>query len=115
MLNYSTTTALITGASSGIGQVFAESLAKLGANLILVARGAAKLDALAMRLQRKYQIKASVIVADLADSAGPVIVYEEAQSRGLSINLLINNAEFAVAGGFLEHEYAGKEIKSPSM
>jgi uncharacterized protein len=108
MLNYSTTTALITGASSGIGQVFAESLAKRGANLVLVARGAAKLDAIAMRLQREYPIKASVIVADLADAAGPARVFAEAQSRGLSINLLVNNAGFAVAGGFLEHEY-GRE------
>jgi short-subunit dehydrogenase len=67
MFDYSNTTAPVTGASSGIGESFAEALARRGANLVLVARSGAKLEALAARLRAAYDVQA--IVADLAEPA----------------------------------------------
>ena len=60
-------TALITGASSGIGKSFAEILAKEGYNLILVARRKQKLDELAETLSKQFSVESTVIVADLSE------------------------------------------------
>ncbi len=104
MFDYSKTTALITGASSGLGETFAEMLAKRGANVVLVARTVTKLEALAANLRAKYHIKADVLPADLTDPTAPAKIHAEARSRGLQINLLVNNAGFALAGAFLDHD-----------
>ncbi|WP_128104102.1 SDR family oxidoreductase [Paenibacillus sp. DCT19] len=94
--------ALITGASSGIGEVFAIDMASKGMNVVLVARSVSKLDNLAARIKRTYQVKAEVIVADLSQAEAPQQIYEECQRRGLQINMLINNAGFATHGLFEE-------------
>ena len=65
-MNYSSKTALITGASSGIGEAFARSLAQRGMNLVLVARSESKLQALSTELNQQYNIDAQIIVADLS-------------------------------------------------
>lgn len=84
-------TALITGASSGIGALYAEQLAHKGYDLILVARDRARLDALAARITTATRRTVEVLAADLADRAQRAIV--EAKLRDdASITLLVNNA-----------------------
>jgi uncharacterized protein len=92
--------ALITGASSGIGQAFAYELASRGMQLVLVARSTEKMITLAEQLERQYGNKAEVITADLSLVEAPRYLYEECQKRGIRINMLINNAGFATHGLF---------------
>jgi short-subunit dehydrogenase len=84
-------TALITGASSGIGAVYADRLARRGYNLILVARDAAKLSALAQRLQADTGREVDIITADLGVAADLRRV-EQRLASDSSISLLVNNA-----------------------
>lgn len=94
------TTALITGASSGIGEEFAKQLAAKKTDLILVARSQDKLEALASKLQQQHSIEAEVIVQDLTAPAAGKTVFESIQQRGLTVDLLINNAGFGDYGDF---------------
>lgn len=87
-------TALITGASSGIGKVYADRLARRGYDLILVARDKARLDQLAGQLAAETGAKADVIVADLTEKAGLARV-EQRLRNDESITLLVNNAGVA--------------------
>ncbi|HEF4762965.1 TPA: SDR family oxidoreductase [Pseudomonas putida] len=84
-------TALITGASSGIGAVYADRLARQGYDLILVARSQAKLDALANRLSDETGRHVQVVAADLKDQADLLRV-EQLLRSDASITLLVNNA-----------------------
>jgi short-subunit dehydrogenase len=84
-------TALITGASSGIGAVYADRLAHRGYDLILVARNRGKLDTLASRLTNETKRSVEVLPADLNDKADLARV-EEVLKRDASITLLVNNA-----------------------
>ena|ERR1700754_4161049 len=84
-------TAVVTGASSGLGEVFAERLAKRGYNLKLVARRKDRLDALAARLQSKYGVKVTNLVADLGRETDLEKVVDDLKADK-SIVLLINNA-----------------------
>jgi hypothetical protein len=93
-------TALITGASGGIGLELARLCAKDGHNLILVARSEAKLDEVAKYLSGMYQIRVEVIIADLADLDTPAAIVEEVARRGLVVDVLINNAGFGDWGLF---------------
>lgn len=93
---------LITGASAGIGAVFAEQMAAQGYNLILTARRKDKLDRLADTLRQKYAIKIETISSDLANSQGSEVLAQEIESKGWSINGLINNAGFGDRGLFEE-------------
>ncbi|MFQ4141341.1 SDR family oxidoreductase [Chlorogloeopsis sp. ULAP02] len=95
-------TALITGASGGIGKAFAEELATRNTNLVLVARSEEKLNELAKELQEKYQIQVDIIVKDLAETGATSAVFDFTQQKGLTIDLLINNAGFADYGDFAE-------------
>ena len=102
-MNHSSRSALITGASSGIGAAFARRLAADGYHLILVARREQKLQALAQELQERYPHTpvADVLVADLAK----VVEVERVEAHIRSINrleLLINNAGFGTSGKFAE-------------
>ncbi|MBB3807792.1 SDR family NAD(P)-dependent oxidoreductase [Xanthomonas cannabis] len=92
---------LITGASAGIGAVYAERFAQRGHDLVLVARDQARLDALATRLQDAYGISVDVLQADLTQPADVGKV--EARLRDdAQIGVLINNAGIAQSGGILE-------------
>jgi uncharacterized protein len=102
MLTYKGSTALITGASGGLGEAFAEQLAQRGCNLVLVARSEDKLRAVAQRLERQYKIKAAVMAADLGSSAAVEQVIAEARKMGIEVDLLVNNAGFGIFERFLE-------------
>lgn len=93
---------LITGASAGIGEVFAKELAQAGNNLILVARRKDKLDNLAQELAAQYGVKVETIAVDLAAPKGSLAIVEQLESSSWSINGLINNAGFGDRGGFVD-------------
>lgn len=93
-------TALITGASSGIGEIFARQLAAKNINLVLVARSRDKLNELAEELNSKYQVQVDTIVQDLTEVAAGQVVFDAVQGKGLEIDLLVNNAGFGDYGNF---------------
>ncbi len=94
-------TALITGASSGIGAVYADRLARRGHDLVLVARDGARLDALASRLTAETGRKVEVLVADLANAAQRARV-EQRLRDDAGITLLVNNAGVGTPAKLLE-------------
>ena len=93
-------TALVTGASLGIGAAFATELAQRNYNLILVARSQDKLEQLANELSGKHQIKAEVIAQDLTEPSAGQKVFDAVQAKGMTVDLLINNAGFGDYGAF---------------
>jgi len=104
MFDYSGSTALVTGASKGLGAAFAEALAQRGMNLVLVARSTGELNALSMRLYAKYKVQRTVISIDLADPSSPRKIAEELERRGIHVNLIVNNAGIGLSGKFLSHD-----------
>ena len=99
-------TALITGASSGIGRELAKIHAKKKGDLVLVARSRDKLDALKQELEAQYGISATVIAQDLAAPGAAQCVFEQTQALGITIDVLINNAGFGGHGLFHEQNLA---------
>ncbi|MBN9167273.1 MAG: short-chain dehydrogenase [Myxococcales bacterium 68-20] len=95
-------TALVTGASAGIGKELAQLFAADGHDVVLVARSENKLEELAAELTKAYGVKAHVIAADLGDRAAPAAVVEQVRVRGLTVDLLVNNAGFGSNGAFLD-------------
>ena len=93
-------TALITGASSGIGEAFAQILAARGMNLVLVARSTDKLRQLSQALSQQHSIRAEVVPADLCREGAAQEVYRQTQALGVAVDLLVNNAGFGTYGGF---------------
>ena len=104
-------TALVTGASVGIGRAFAERLARDDYDLLLVARGVERLDALAKRLSEARGIAARALPADLTDPADLARV--EAEVRAHTPDLLVNNAGFGTVGRFaeLDLETEAREVR----
>ena len=84
--------ALVTGASSGIGEEFARQLAQAGVRLVLVARREERLLAVVQRLREQYGVEARAIVADLADVTAVARIRDELDGEGIRIRLLCNNA-----------------------
>jgi short-subunit dehydrogenase len=97
---FSGSTALVTGASSGLGEEFARELARRHTNLVLTARSQEKLERLAADLTRVNGITAQVIVQDLAEPDGALALAREVKARGIAVDHLINNAGFGSAGRF---------------
>lgn len=98
--------ALITGASSGIGEVFARKLAARGRNVLLVARSEDKLITLCNELGRSHSIRAQYVALDLSKPEAPAQLFEEAEKRGLQVDMLINNAGFGSMGEFSKLDLA---------
>ncbi|MGH8629691.1 MAG: SDR family NAD(P)-dependent oxidoreductase [Burkholderiales bacterium] len=97
-------TALITGASSGIGEGFARTLAAKGLDLILVARSEDKLRALARQLNEVYSRRVEVVTADLSVAGSAAKVHAAAEALGMHVDLLVNNAGFGTVGAFLKQD-----------
>ena len=93
-------TALVTGASSGIGYELAKCFARDGYNLVLVARSADELRKIAAQLTSEFGVSAKVIVKDLSMPASPQEIFDAVQADGITIDVLVNNAGFGTYGTF---------------
>ena len=107
-------TALITGASSGIGEALARELAARGHGVTLVARRADRLERLADELRNEHGTRVEVIPTDLGDPQDREDLVEELENRGLAVNVLVNNAGFGIYAPFVEvglaREFAQVEL-----
>lgn len=99
-------TALITGASGGIGLELARLFAQQGVDLILVARSSDKLQALQEALQAQHRIQVMVICKDLSEETAPEELYQTICEAGITVDYLINNAGFGDYGFFIETDWA---------
>ncbi len=93
--------AVITGASTGLGEQFALRFAREGYDVVLVARSAARLEAVAERV-RLHKVKAFVMPFDLSDPQSPKALFDAVQAKGLEVECLVNNAGFGSNGPFLD-------------
>lgn len=94
-------TALVTGASSGLGVDFARELASRGANLVLVARREEAMRKLAAALEEQYGVSVLVIPMDLTAPDAPQSLYDQLKEQGVAVDILINNAGFGLYGQFV--------------
>ncbi len=112
-------TALITGASSGIGYELAKLFARDGYRLVLVARNREKLDEFAVELRKKFQATVKVLAKDLASPRAPDEIFIELEQESVWIDVLVNNAGFGVHGFFsqtpLEEELEMLQVNVTSL
>jgi len=101
-------TALVTGASMGIGVDLAECFAKDGYDLILTARSEPALKDVATTLSAKHNVRTAAIALDLGAIGAGRRLAEEIRTRGLSVDALVNNAGYGIAGGFNGSDEAGQ-------
>ena len=101
-------TALVTGASSGIGYELARIFAQEGYNLVLVARSEGRLREIARRFEERHGVAVTVLPKDLSLPTAPVEIYRALADQGTEVDVLVNNAGFTEYGSFvnteLEHE-----------
>ncbi|MGB7250393.1 MAG: SDR family oxidoreductase [Phormidesmis sp.] len=102
-------TALITGASRGIGRALAEVFAQHQHNLILVARSEDKLSALRQELTERYSIQATVFSHDLTAPGAPQELFDQVQQQGLNVDMLVNNAGYGDYGRFANSDWAKQQ------
>jgi len=95
-------TALVTGASTGIGYELSKIFARDGYNLVLVSRTKQKLEALAKELESKHSIQAKVIPKDLSKPNAPQGLYDEVLADSIEVTDLVNNAGFGLNGKFVD-------------
>lgn len=103
-------TALVTGASGGIGLELARLFAAGGYDLVLVARSAGKLEELAAELRDRHGVAARALEMDLARPESPEELYRDLAGAGVLVDVLVNNAGFATYGAFVETDL-GKELE----
>jgi hypothetical protein len=101
-------TALITGASSGIGYELAKVFARNRHNLVLVARSADKLSQIAEELQTTFAISVKIMTEDLSVPNAPEKIFRELQQNAIAIDILVNNAGFATYGFFAETDLSSE-------
>ena len=94
-------TALVTGASAGIGLAFAHVFARNGFDLVLTARRLERLEALAAEIRTARHVTVRVVQEDLADPAAPRRLHDVLSGAGVTIDALVNNAGYGVAGRYL--------------
>jgi short-subunit dehydrogenase len=99
-------TVLVTGASAGIGVAIARVFAAHGFDAVLTARREDRLRAVAKDLETEFGIKTRVIAADLSDPVAPDRLYDEVQRAGVTVDALVNNAGYGVAGKFARSHWA---------
>ncbi|PIF02354.1 MAG: short-chain dehydrogenase [Draconibacterium sp.] len=97
-------TALITGASGGLGKDFAQIFAQKGYNLVLIARSEEKLNNIARELEGKYKIKTTIFIQDLSEPNSASKIYTEVKNRSIHIDVLINNAGFGKIVAFVDEK-----------
>lgn len=102
-------TALITGASSGIGLELAHIFAKHKTNLLLVARSEGKLHQLAETLRQQHSVSVDVLAKDLSDYKTAKEVFDHCQQKALHVDYLVNNAGFGDFGFFAESNWEKQE------
>lgn len=102
-IQYDRQTTLVTGASSGIGEAFARALADRGSNLVLVARRADRLDALAREIRSQYAgVEVHTLPFDLSTEGAATRIRQELDSRQVTVTSLVNNAGFGTWGLFAD-------------
>lgn len=94
-------TALITGASAGIGEELARIMAADGYDLVLVARSRERLETLARELEGAHGVGVRVLPADLSGAAAPAVLAEQVAGLGIEVDVLVNNAGFGLYGPFV--------------
>ena len=102
-------TALVTGASAGIGREFAHQLAARRHDLVLVARDRGRLEQLAAELTSRYAVSAEVLVADLSDRSALQAVADRVADRERPVDVLVNNAGYGQRRSFLRNDLAVEE------
>ncbi|MFJ9939619.1 SDR family NAD(P)-dependent oxidoreductase [Streptomyces erythrochromogenes] len=103
-MTYRGTTALITGASAGLGVEFARQWAERGADVVLVARRVERLEEIAADLRGRYGVKAHAVAVDLARPGAAAALHAELDGLGLRVHTLINNAGFGSHGPFADQD-----------
>jgi len=98
-------TALVTGASSGIGRSYATLLASKGFDVVVVARRAPLLEELKDELESQWDVKVYPVVVDLSDVEAPTKIVSFLEERGLSVDYLVNNAGYGLKGTFVSNEW----------
>ncbi len=99
-------TALVTGASAGIGEAFADVFAAEGFDLVITARREDRLRTVAARLEQRHHVRVHVVVEDLSDPQAPARLCAEIAARGLTIDALVNNAGFGVTGVYTSRDWS---------
>jgi len=102
-------TALVTGATSGIGHAFCRELAGQGYDLVIVARHRARLENVSDELRARHGINVEILAADLSDRAQLQRVADRLADRDRPISMLVNNAGFGMSRSFLKGELADEE------
>ncbi|MGB3185745.1 MAG: SDR family oxidoreductase [Ornithinimicrobium sp.] len=102
-------TALVTGASAGLGRAFATEIAARGHDVVLVARDASRLEELAAEINRRYEVSTEVLAADLADRVQLQQVADRLADPARPIDLLVNNAGFGINHDFTAGDIADEE------
>lgn len=98
--------ALVTGASAGIGAAFARIYASHGYDVALTARRADRLERLADEIRLRYGVETLTVTADLADPASPGRILEHLSAHGRRVDVLVNNAGYAVPGAYADTEWS---------
>ncbi len=102
-------TALITGASGGIGKEFARIFAQKGYNLVLVARSTDKLEKIKTQLENFYGVDVFIVTLDLSSPSAADFLFAYTQKKGINVDVLVNNAGFGTLGRFAESDISKQQ------